>query len=38
VVKGTGTPRAEDVLGIITKEHIADSVAESVKDYAPAGA
>ena len=38
VVKGTGTPRGEDVVGVITKEHIADSVAASVKDYAPAGA
>jgi CIC family chloride channel protein len=37
VVKGSGVPRGEDVLGVITKEHIADSVAASVKDYAPAG-
>jgi CIC family chloride channel protein len=29
-----GRPRADDVLGIISKEHIADSVAESVKPYA----
>jgi chloride channel protein, CIC family len=28
-----GVPRAEDVAGIITKEHIADSVARSVKVY-----
>jgi chloride channel protein, CIC family len=33
VVRGTGVPRAADVVGIITKEHIADSVAESVRPY-----
>jgi CIC family chloride channel protein len=26
-------PRASDVVGVITKEHIADSVAESVRSY-----
>jgi CIC family chloride channel protein len=30
-------PRADDVVGVITKEHIADSVAETVKAY-PQGA
>jgi CIC family chloride channel protein len=35
VVRGTGVPRASDVVGILTKEHIADSVAESVRPYAP---
>jgi CIC family chloride channel protein len=34
VVRGTGVPRASDVVGILTKEHIADSVAESVRPYA----
>lgn len=34
VVRGTGIPRAQDVLGVITKEHIADSVADSVRPYA----
>jgi CIC family chloride channel protein len=33
VVRGRGVPRASDVVGIITKEHIADSVAESVQPY-----
>ncbi|HUC63755.1 MAG TPA: chloride channel protein, partial [Alphaproteobacteria bacterium] len=34
VVKGeTRVPRADQVVGIITKEHIADSVADSVKGY-----
>ncbi len=31
VIRGTGVPRAADVVGVITKEHIADSVAESVR-------
>lgn len=30
---GTASPRAGDVLGIITKEHVADSVAASVAAY-----
>jgi CIC family chloride channel protein len=29
-----GLPRASDVAGLITKEHIADSVAESIGPYA----
>jgi CIC family chloride channel protein len=33
VVRGEGVPRASDVVGVITKEHIADSVAESVRPY-----
>jgi len=33
VVHGRGTPHAEDVLGVITKEHVADSVAASVRIY-----
>ena len=31
VVRGSGVPRAQDVVGVITKEHIADSVAESLR-------
>ena len=34
VVRGAARPRADAVVGMITKEHIADSVAESVKPYA----
>jgi CIC family chloride channel protein len=34
VVKSRGIPHKADVAGIITKEHIADSVAESVRPYA----
>lgn len=33
VRNGTAIPRGGDVLGIITKEHVADSVAESVASY-----
>jgi CIC family chloride channel protein len=33
VVRGSGVPRAGDVAGVITKEHVADSVAESVRAY-----
>jgi CIC family chloride channel protein len=33
VVRRRGVPRPADVVGVITKEHIADSVAESVKIY-----
>jgi CIC family chloride channel protein len=33
VVSGRGVPRPGDVVGVITKEHIADSVANSVKVY-----
>ena len=34
VTKAKRRPRASDVVGVITKEHIADSVAESIKPYA----
>ena len=33
VVRGAGVPRASDVAGVITKEHVADSVADSIKTY-----
>ena len=33
VTKGRGRPRAADVVGVISKEHIADAVAESIKPY-----
>ncbi len=33
VTKAKGRPRAADVIGIISKEHIADSVADSIKPY-----
>ena len=33
VVRGPGIPRGSDVAGVITKEHVADSVAESVNAY-----
>ena len=33
VVEGTGRPRADKVIGVITKEHIADEVARSVRMY-----
>jgi CIC family chloride channel protein len=33
VVRGRGVPRPHDVAGVITKEHVADSVASSVKVY-----
>ena len=33
VVRGHGVPRAPDVIGVITKEHVADTVASSVKVY-----
>lgn len=33
VVRGRGVPRGGDVVGVITKEHVADSVADSVKAY-----
>jgi CIC family chloride channel protein len=33
VVRGAGVPHGGDVAGVITKEHVADSVAESVKVY-----
>ncbi len=34
VVSGKGVPTEADIKGIITKEHIADSVADSVKGFA----
>jgi chloride channel protein, CIC family len=34
VVAGKGVPTEADVKGIISKEHVADSVADSIKDYA----
>jgi CIC family chloride channel protein len=33
VVEGRGLPRAKNVVGVITKEHIADEVASSVQMY-----
>ena len=33
VVKGRGIPHGDDVVGVITKEHVADSVASSMKIY-----
>jgi chloride channel protein, CIC family len=33
VVRGKRAPRPGDVLGVITKEHVADSVASSIKVY-----
>jgi CIC family chloride channel protein len=33
VVRGKGVPRPELIAGVITKEHVADSVASSVKIY-----
>jgi CIC family chloride channel protein len=33
VVRGRGVPRPGDVAGVITKEHVADSVASSIKVY-----
>ena len=38
VVDAEGIPRTNNVLGVITKEHVADSVAESIKPYADADA
>jgi chloride channel protein, CIC family len=34
VVAGKGVPTEADVRGIITKEHVADSVADNIRDYA----
>jgi CIC family chloride channel protein len=36
IVKDEHDPRANDVIGVITKEHVADSVADSIKPYAVA--
>jgi chloride channel protein, CIC family len=33
VVRGHGVPRGADVVGVITKEHVADSVADSLSIY-----
>ena len=33
VISGRGVPRSEDVRGVITKEHVADSVASSVSMF-----
>ena len=33
VGKERGTPRADDVLGVITKDHVADLVAASIQIY-----
>jgi CIC family chloride channel protein len=33
VTKGSGLPRGSDVVGMISKEHIADSVADSIRPY-----
>ncbi|MGA8205752.1 MAG: chloride channel protein [Woeseiaceae bacterium] len=33
VVRGSGIPHGEDVAGVITKEHVADSVANGLKIY-----
>ena len=33
VVRGGGVPRPESVVGVITKKHVADSVAASVQIY-----
>ena len=33
VVKGEGRWRPDEIVGIISKEHIADSVAESIKPF-----
>jgi CIC family chloride channel protein len=34
VVRTTGNPGAQDVLGVITKDQVADSVAASINVYA----
>ena len=33
VVRGRGRPRPDNVVGVITKEHVADAVFNTVKDY-----
>ena len=33
VVRGRGVPRGDDVVGVITKEHVADSVADGIRLY-----
>ncbi len=37
VRKRTGVPRIEDVIGVISKEHVADSVAEGILPYGSSG-
>ncbi len=37
VVRGEGVPRPVDVLGVITKEHVGDSVASSIEVYPTGG-
>ncbi|MDE1938577.1 MAG: chloride channel protein, partial [Alphaproteobacteria bacterium] len=34
VVRAKGIPHVSDIIGVITKEHVADSVADSVRPYA----
>lgn len=38
VVNAEGIPRTNNVIGLIAKEHVADSVAESIKPYADSDA
>jgi chloride channel protein, CIC family len=38
VRKTTGIPHIEDVIGVISKEHVADSVAEGIRPYGSTGA
>jgi CIC family chloride channel protein len=33
VVRGRGVPRPANVAGVITREHVAESVANSIKVY-----
>jgi CIC family chloride channel protein len=33
VIRGHGVPRGDDVVGVISKEHVADAVAETVRIY-----
>ena len=33
VVQGHGIPREDDVVGVITREHVANSVADGLKIY-----
>jgi CIC family chloride channel protein len=35
VTRARGKPKPADIVGVITKEHIADSVAASIKPYSP---
>jgi len=37
VIKGSRVPRAANVIGVISKEHVADSVAESIRPYGASG-